>query len=49
MAEDTADDVRFFVDVDQVVAMWDELFLPPPVRRAWAAWLKERRGLDLAC
>lgn len=49
MAEGTDDDVRSFIDVDEVVELWDELVLPRHVRRAWAGWLRERRGLTLSC
>lgn len=49
MSEGTEGDVRRFVDVDEVVEMWDELVLPRHVRRAWADWLRRRRGLELAC
>jgi hypothetical protein len=42
LTEGTEDDVRRFVVVDELVAMWDELVLPPHVRRAWADWLAAR-------
>jgi hypothetical protein len=40
-------DVPEIVDVDELVALWDELYLPDHVRRAWADWLAERRGIEL--
>jgi hypothetical protein len=49
MTEGTDDDVRAFIDVDEVLAMWDELVLPRHVRRAWAAWLRRQRGVTLPC
>lgn len=49
LREGTDDDVRRFIDVDQLIDMWDELVLPSHVRAAWARWLKEHRSLDLAC
>ncbi len=49
MTEGADDDVRAFIDVDEVVALWDELVLPRHVRRTWAAWLHQRRGLTLPC
>ena len=45
LTEGTEDDVRRFVVVDELVAMWDELVLPPHVRRAWADWLAARRNI----
>jgi hypothetical protein len=45
LREGTADDVRFFVDPDQLADLFDELVLPSPVRREWAGWLRDHRGL----
>lgn len=36
LSEGTADDVRRFIDVDQLVDLWDDLWLAPHVRHAWA-------------
>ena len=49
LREGTDDDVRRFIDVDELLRHWDQLILPPPVRRAWANWLRRRRGLVLTC
>lgn len=49
LSEGLDDDVRRFIDVDMLVADWNELVLPPRVRRAWADWMYRRRALDLAC
>ena len=49
MTEGTDDDVRAFIDVDEVVALWDDLVVPRHVRGAWAEWLRRRRGLTLSC
>jgi hypothetical protein len=43
------EDVRYIIDVDELIALWDELFLPPHVCQAWAAWLVARRGVRLRC
>ena len=40
MIEGGDDDVRRFIDVDELVAMWPNLFLPRRVRAAWEAWLQ---------
>jgi hypothetical protein len=42
LREGTEDDVRFYVDVDELREVFDEIVLPPPVRRAWEAWLRRR-------
>jgi len=38
-----------FIDVDELIALWDELYLPDHVRRAWAAWLARHPGVQLSC
>ena len=43
LREGTEDDVRYYVDADQLRGLFDELVLPPPVRRAWADWLRRHR------
>lgn len=40
LREGTEDDVRYYVDADQLRELFDELVLPPPVRRAWVDWLR---------
>lgn len=47
MIEGGDDDVRHFIDVDQLIAMWPDLFLPDRVRKAWSAWLHEHRDVLL--
>jgi hypothetical protein len=49
LAEGTDDDVRRFIDVDELVELWDELVLPGHVRRVWAAWLDKHRGVTVPC
>lgn len=44
LREGTEDDVRFYIDPDQLRELWDELVLPPAVRGAWADWLQRHRG-----
>jgi hypothetical protein len=43
LREGTEDDVRFYVDADHLLELWDDLVLPPPVRRAWAEWVERYR------
>ena len=40
LREGTEDDIRHYVDPDQLRDLFDELVLPPPVRRAWSDWLR---------
>jgi hypothetical protein len=42
LTEGTDEDVRFFVDLDELVALWDDLVLSQYVREAWSRWLHER-------
>lgn len=48
LAEGTDDDVRRFVDVDELIDLWSDLVLPGHVRRTWAAWLQQHRGVFVA-
>ncbi len=45
LTEGTDDDVRYFIDIDQLVDLWDELVLSPHVRAAWDGWLRGRGRL----
>ena len=49
LREGTDDDVRRYIDVDELLALWDELVLPARVRRAWAEWYRRHRGIAVAC
>ena len=49
LTEGTDDDVRRFIDVDALLDLWDELYLSPHVRTAWADALRRLRGVELAC
>ena len=49
LSEGTDEDVRRFVDIDDLLELWDELWLAPHVRHAWAAHLARLRGVQLAC
>jgi hypothetical protein len=43
LREGTEDDVRFCIDADRLLELWDELVLPPPVREAWTSRIEDRR------
>lgn len=43
LREGTKDDVRFYIDPDQLAEIFDELVLPAPVREAWSDWLDRHR------
>lgn len=42
MTEGTEDDVRTYIDLEVLVAMWDTIWLAPHVREQWAASLRLR-------
>jgi hypothetical protein len=48
LREGTTKDVRFYMDVDQLIDLWDELVLPRSVRQAWAGWILEHRNIEIA-
>jgi hypothetical protein len=39
--------VRRFIDVGELIAMWPNLFLLKRVRTVWEAWLRQRHGARL--
>jgi hypothetical protein len=44
LREGSLDDVRALVDGATLVRMWDELYLPPHVRRAWEPLVESARA-----
>ena len=46
MTEGLDDDVRYFVDIDDLVEMWDDIHLAPHVRQRWQQWLAENGRLS---
>lgn len=40
LREGTEDDVRYYVEAEQLRELFDDLVLPPRVRRIWADWLR---------
>lgn len=48
LREGTENDIRRFVDVDDLVELWDELILPDHVRAAWERWF-DRRDAAARC
>lgn len=49
LREGTEEDIREFIDVDELVDLWDELVIPRHVGRAWAGWLEGHRGIVVSC
>jgi hypothetical protein len=49
LSEGTDDDIRRYIDVNELLGLWDELVLPRRVRRAWAEWYLQHRGIRLSC
>jgi len=40
LREGNNEDVRRYIDVDELLLLWDELVLPDYVRRAWKKWFR---------
>lgn len=49
LREGTVDDVVRYVELDELIALWSDLYLPDNVRREWAARLADHRGVRLPC
>lgn len=49
LTEGTEDDVRLFIDVGQLLDLWDDLVSSPRVRIAWQTWLCNRGLLATGC
>lgn len=47
LREGTAADVRYFIDIDDLIDLWDELILPPAVSQAWIEWLARHRNVTV--
>lgn len=45
LREGTAADVRYFIDVDELIDLWDDLVLPPAVSAGWIEWLSHNRDV----
>jgi hypothetical protein len=45
LREGSSEDVRHFIDVDELIDLWDDLVLPPAVSRAWIDWLARHRNV----
>ena len=41
LTEGTPDDVRAYIRLDELVAMWDDIILPSHVLYVWEPWLRE--------
>lgn len=49
LREGNDDDIRRFIDVSELLVLWDELVLPDYVRRAWAGWFRRHGRPDPGC
>ena len=49
LTEGTEEDVRRFINVDELIELWADLWLPPHVRTAWSNHLRRLRGVQLTC
>ena len=48
MTEGLDEDVLFYIDLDRLLEVWDDLWLSPYVRDAWAEWLQARNLIPTA-
>jgi hypothetical protein len=45
LTEGTADDVRRYIDLPELIALGDDLVLPTHVGQAWSTWLATHRDI----
>lgn len=48
MTEGLDEDVLFYIDLDRLLEVWDDLWLSPYVRDAWTEWLQARSLIPTA-
>ena len=46
MTEGLEADVRFYIDLNVLLDIWNEMWLSPHVRDAWSRWLRSRGLVD---
>lgn len=49
LQEGRLEDLRRYIDLDQLVDLWPDLVLAPHVRAAWSAKIRQQLGIDLKC
>lgn len=49
LREGTEADVLHFIDPDELVELFDELVLPPKVRRTWEEWFERDAEARAEC
>ena len=42
LTDGTPDDVRWYIEVPELVAMWHDIILPSHVRYVWEPWLRDK-------
>lgn len=49
LSEGTEDDVRRFINIDELMELWPDMRLPAHVKSAWSEHLRRIKGIQLAC
>lgn len=49
LREGTPEDVQHYVEGTTLVELFDDLVLPPSVRKAWKEWIDRHPGIDPDC
>ena len=49
LREGTQEDVRHYIDGSELVELFDDLVLPPAVRKPWKEWIDRHREIDSDC
>jgi hypothetical protein len=49
LVDGSEEDVRYFVILDELIAVWGDIFLPTYVRRVWQEWFAVHRIDVVTC
>ena len=49
LREGTEDDIRYYIEIEKLLDLWDDLVLPNAVRKAWESWFSRHKISGLTC
>ncbi|NNN20847.1 MAG: hypothetical protein HKL80_02430 [Acidimicrobiales bacterium] len=49
LREGTEEDIRYYIEIDKLLDLWNDLVLPIAVRKAWMDWLGRHKISGFTC